>query len=148
MYSYGVSCQQLRIMQQTGRRHPSHISWPLLHFLVRASESLIRQSRLPFLPWPFRIRTMAIMVFQFRVVAGAPNSLSIWPRYPIVFMWRRYTPKTNRFFDAISRTNHSPDGGSVHGMEARPRSAFDRMLTKRTISGREGSVPNGFSASR
>lgn len=34
----------------------------------------------PFLPWPFKIRTTALIVFQFRVVAGTPNSLSIWPR--------------------------------------------------------------------
>jgi len=27
-----------------------------------------------------RIRTTAAIVFQFRVVAGTPNSLSIWPR--------------------------------------------------------------------
>ena len=29
---------------------------------------------------PFKIRRMAAMVFQFRVVAGTPYSLSIWPR--------------------------------------------------------------------
>src|SRR3989449_4753231 len=34
------------------------------------------------------------------------------------------------------------------GMETRTRPAFDRMLTKRTTSGREGAVPNGFSVSR
>jgi hypothetical protein len=55
----------------------------LLYFSVRSrctSESLIRQSRLTLSPLPFKILTMAIMVFQFRVVAGTPNSLSIWPR--------------------------------------------------------------------
>src|ERR1700731_1078777 len=61
-------------------------------------------------------------------------------------MWRRYSPKTNRSFDAITRTNHFPRGGSVNGMEGRPRSAFDKMLTNRTISGRD--APNGFSISR
>ena len=30
--------------------------------------------------WPFKIRRMATIVFQLRVVAGAPYSLSIWPR--------------------------------------------------------------------
>ena len=98
--------------------------------------------------WLFKNRTMAIIVFQFRVVAGTPNTLSIWPRSSIVFMWRRYTPKTNRLFDTITRTNHSSRGGSVRGMEARQWPAFDRMLTNRTISGRDGSVPNGFSISR
>jgi len=29
---------------------------------------------------PFKIRKIAAIVFQFRVVAGAPYSLSIWPR--------------------------------------------------------------------
>ena len=29
---------------------------------------------------PFKIRRMAAIVFQFRVVAGTPYSLSIWPR--------------------------------------------------------------------
>ena len=61
----------------------THERGPLLHFSIRSlstSEGLIRQSCLSFLPWPFKIRTMAIMVFQFLVVAGTPNSLSIWPR--------------------------------------------------------------------
>ena len=56
---------------------------PFPPFPVRTlftSEDLIHQSRLPFLLWPFRIRATAVMVFQFRVVAGTPNSLSIWPR--------------------------------------------------------------------
>jgi len=39
-----------------------------------------RRWALAYLPWAFKIRTMAIMVFQFRVVAGTPNSLSIRPR--------------------------------------------------------------------
>jgi hypothetical protein len=34
----------------------------------------------PFFGWPFRIRTIAIIVFQLRVVAGTPNNLSTWPR--------------------------------------------------------------------
>jgi len=35
-----------------------------------------------FLPgsWDFRIRSTESIVFQLRVVAGAPKSLSIWPR--------------------------------------------------------------------
>jgi len=47
---------------------------------------LVACNQRPCFPWPFKIRTIATMVFQFRVVAGTPNSLSIWPRYPIVFM--------------------------------------------------------------
>jgi uncharacterized protein (DUF1697 family) len=35
----------------------------------------------------------------------------------VASMWRRYTPKTNRFFDERIRMNHSPQGGSVHGMK-------------------------------
>jgi hypothetical protein len=42
--------------------------------------------------WDFRIRSTESIVFQLRVVAGAPKSLSIRPRQPMVFMWRRYTP--------------------------------------------------------
>jgi hypothetical protein len=38
------------------------------------------QSPLPCLLWPIKVRATAIMVFQFRVVIGTPNSLSIWPR--------------------------------------------------------------------
>ena len=30
--------------------------------------------------WDFRIRSTESIVFQLRVVAGAPKSLSIWPR--------------------------------------------------------------------
>src|SRR5437660_1237403 len=33
-----------------------------------------------FLPSAFKIRTTAMIVFQFRVVTGTPTSLSIWPR--------------------------------------------------------------------
>jgi hypothetical protein len=33
-----------------------------------------------FFGWPFKIRTIATIVFQFRVVAGTPNNLSTWPR--------------------------------------------------------------------
>ena len=74
---------------QAGGRDPSDhvqlVGWersitPVLCPIAVRERSLIRQSRLDFLPWPFKIRTMAIMVFQFRVVAGTPNSLSIWPR--------------------------------------------------------------------
>jgi hypothetical protein len=63
-------------------------------------------------------------------------------------MCRRYIPKTNCLFEAITRTNHSPSGGNVTGKVARRPPALDRMLTNRTKSGRDGSVPNGFSVSR
>jgi len=95
----------------------------------------------------FKIRSTESIVFQLRVVAGAPKSSSIWPRYPIVFMWRRYTPNTTRFLDPMIRTNHSSPPGNAIGGEALPRPAFDRMLTNRTTSGRDGSAPNGFSIS-
>src|SRR5512135_2977896 len=60
-------------------------------------------------------------------------------------MWRRYTPNTNRFLDPMLRTNQSPSGGRVVGIEARP--PFDRILTNRTRSGRDGSLRNGFPVS-
>ena len=49
----------------------------VVYFKQRGSQT---QSRLAFLSSPFKICTMAIMVFQFRVVARIPNSLSICPR--------------------------------------------------------------------
>jgi hypothetical protein len=103
---------------------------------------------LPLLPGVFKIRTMARIVFQLRVVAGTPNSLSTRPRYPIVFIWRRYTPNTNRSFDAITRTSHSPSGGNVTGRTARRPPALDRMLTNRTTSGPAGTLPKGLSVSK
>src|SRR4030095_13655893 len=66
----------------------------------------------------------------------------------MVLIWRRYTPKTNWFLDAITRTNHSPSGGNVTGKVGRRPPAFDRMLTNRTVSGRAGSAPNGLSVSK
>ena len=63
-------------------------------------------------------------------------------------MWRRYTPNTSRSFDPIIRTNHSPSSGSAIGREGLPRPAFDRTLTNRTTSGRDGSAPKGFSLSK
>ena len=46
-------------------------------------------------------------MLQLRVVAGAPNSLSICPRYPIDLMWRRFTPNTRRSLTPVICTNHS-----------------------------------------
>src|SRR5260370_6582836 len=65
----------------------------------------------------------------------------------VVFMRRRYTPNTNWPSDAITRTNHSPAEGNVTGSDARTPPAFARILTNRTRSGGDGSVPNGFSVS-
>jgi hypothetical protein len=49
--------------------------------LARAAlQRYLAEAQPPFFPWPFRIRTIASIVFQFRVVAGTPNSWSIWPR--------------------------------------------------------------------
>src|SRR5271166_3262942 len=79
--------------------------------------------------WDFRIRSTESIVFQLRVVTGAPKSLSIWPRQPMVFMRRRYTPYTRRFFEPMIRTSHSPPSGRAIGRETPRRPAFDRMLT-------------------
>ena len=93
----------------------------------------------------FKIRGTESIVFQLRVVVGAPKSSSIWPRHPILRMWRRYSNR-RRCLDP-TRTNHSSPPGNAIGREALPRPAFDRMLTNRTASGRDGSPPNGFSIS-
>src|SRR3954447_16350699 len=73
--------------------------------LVACSESL-------------KIRSTESIVVQLRVVAGAPKSSSIWPRYPIVLMWRRYTPNTRRPLEPMIRTNHSSPAGNAIGREA------------------------------
>src|SRR5437016_1682511 len=55
--------------------------WDARHTLERPSTGFfVASNQPPFFPWPFKIRTIATMVFQFRAVAGAPNSLSIRPR--------------------------------------------------------------------
>ena len=79
--------------------------------------------------WDFRIRNTESIVFQLRVVAGAPKSSSICRSQPIVFMWRRFTPYTRRFFEPMIRTSHSPPSGRAIGRETRRRPASDRMLT-------------------
>ena len=84
----------------------------------------------------FKIRGTESIVFQLRVVVGAPKSSSIWPRHPILRMWRRYSNR-RRCLDP-TRTNHSSPPGNAIGREALPRPAFDRMLTNRTASGRDG----------
>lgn len=95
----------------------------------------------------FRIRSTESIVFQLRVVAGAPKSLSIWPRSPIVFMWRRYTPNTRRFFEPMIRTSHSPPSGRAIGRETLRRPASDRMLTNRTTSARGMAVsPDAYAS--
>jgi hypothetical protein len=62
-------------------------------------------------------------------------------------MWRRYIPNTNWPSDAITRTNHSPSAGKLTGSDARTPPLFERILTKRTTSGDDDSVPKGFSVS-
>jgi hypothetical protein len=47
---------------------------------------LVRGESVAFFSPSFKSRRTARIVFQLRVVAGTPNSLSIWPRYLIVFM--------------------------------------------------------------
>ena len=86
-------------------------------------------------------------MLQLRVVAGAPKSRSIWPRQPIVFMWRRYTPYTKRFFAPMICTSHSPPSGRAAGRKTLRQTASERMLTKGTTSAPGGSLPNGLSLS-
>jgi hypothetical protein len=63
-------------------------------------------------------------------------------------MWRRYSPRMNRPFAAMSRTSHSPCDGNSVGMGGGTRAGFGRTLTKRTTSARGGSHPNGVSVIR
>src|ERR1700730_19190173 len=77
----------------------------------------------------FKIRSTESIVLQLRVVAGAPKKPSITPRYPIVLMWRRYTPNTSRSLEPMIRTNHFSPGGNAIGREGLPRLDFDQMLT-------------------
>ncbi len=109
---------------------------------------VVRGESVAFFPPSFKSRRTARIVFQLRVVAGTPNSLSIWPRSLIVFMCRRYIPNTNCLFEATTRTNHFPSGGNATGRVARRPPALDKMLTNRTISGCGVWVPNAFSVSR
>ncbi len=95
-------------------------------------------------PRDFRTLSTDSIVLQLRVVAGTPNTLSIWPRQPIVFMCRRYTPYTKRFFAPMICTSHSPASGRATGRETRRRDASERMLTNGTTSPPGGSVPKGF----
>ena len=52
--------------------------------LCQSSSKTVQQSLYP--RDVFKTCTTAVMVFQFRIVAGTLNNLSIWPRYPIVLM--------------------------------------------------------------
>jgi len=104
--------------------------------LCQSSSKTLQQSLYP--RDVFRTCTTAVMVFQFRIVAGTLNNLSIWPRYPMVFMWRRYIPKTNCPSNAITRTNHSPSDGNVTGSDTRTPPGFDRIPTNLTIFGDDG----------
>src|SRR5205807_6384509 len=65
--------QGLPARPQRGANHPGGPRRP------RGGDDQVAVCR-PRFPWPFKIRTIATMVFQFRVVAGTPNSLSSWPR--------------------------------------------------------------------
>src|SRR5579863_10201194 len=124
----------MRMVARLGNEHQ--------HAIVACSrvEAAYRAQAFPapavYLPgsWDFRIRSTESIVLQLRVVAGAPKSLSIWPRYPIVFMWRRYTPYTRRFFEPMMRTSHSPPSGRAIGRKTLRRPASDRMLANWTTS--------------
>ncbi len=56
--------------------------------VIRFIYGALRRVRLS-LAYVFRAFSSDSIVFQFRVVTGTPSALSIWPRYAIVFMWRR-----------------------------------------------------------
>src|SRR5262245_51304125 len=88
------------------------------------------------------------MVFQLRVVAGTARSFSSLPRWLIAFIWRRYTPKTNRFSIAMIFNNHLSAEGK-HSEEWRVTydetgSGLCSTITKRVTSAREGWRANGF----
>ena len=57
----------------TSRLFPSQIGTPIRNH---------RRERTP------RISATLQIVFQLRVVIGTPRSFSIFPRYPIAFIWR------------------------------------------------------------
>jgi hypothetical protein len=56
----------------------------------------------------------------------------------MTFMWRRYTPKTNRLSLARIFSSHLPLEGKRMGIDGAERGRVDRTLTKRTMSGRAG----------
>jgi hypothetical protein len=72
----------------SGPRKPFRIGWALVpvvvfHPIETGILSIIEAITFGFyyvFPWLFKIRMIASIVFQFRVVAGTPNSLSIFPR--------------------------------------------------------------------
>src|SRR5207302_2050859 len=65
--------QGLPARAECGANHPGGARRP------RGDDGQVAVRR-PCFPWPFKIRTIATIVFQLRVVAGMPTSLSIWPR--------------------------------------------------------------------
>jgi hypothetical protein len=91
-----------------------------------------------------------MMVFQLRVVTGTPKTPSIIPKKPMVFMWRRYCPKTNRFSVARILNSHIPCPGKLMGIDGTSGGRFAMTLTKRTTPEPAGSSPNGlyFATSR
>jgi hypothetical protein len=56
----------------------------------------------------------------------------------MTFMWRRYSPTTNRPFLASIRSSHLPFEGRRKGMGGAAREGFDRTLTNRTMPDRAG----------
>lgn len=91
-----------------------------------------------------RMPAIAVMVFQFRVVAKTPKTLSSWPRQRIAFISRRYRPRTNLSFTARIFKDHSLFEGRLKGVEGKGRPRFANMLTNQMIFGPEGWPANGF----
>jgi hypothetical protein len=58
---------------------------------------------------------MAVMLFQFRVVAGTPNILSIWPRWVESSSCAAVHPEDEAIGGGDDSHSHSPSGGRVSG---------------------------------
>jgi len=56
----------------------------------------------------------------------------------MTFMWRRYTPMTNRLSIARIFSSHAPVEGTLMGSDGVARGGRVKTLTKRTMSGRMG----------
>ena len=56
----------------------------------------------------------------------------------MAFMWRRYSPTTNRSSLVRILSSHVPLEGKLMGIDGAERGRRDRTLTKRTMSGRVG----------
>ena len=71
----GIPPNTARAGPTVSRRRPAFLSH-LTTMIAPAGSPTCHRAFL----WPFKMRRMAMIVFQFRVVAGTPYNLSIWPR--------------------------------------------------------------------